>query len=191
MISFKDGFKRARKRTGLTQEKFAKKYNFSLASVKKWEQGKAVPEFDTLVSLCEIFQCDMSYLANQIDLPTHDMQFIHQATNLSEAAINRIILETKILLDYETDIEITERKRKTINFILTSNSFWEIVELLGGYLGCSADTQSIGAYYAQTFNLIYHQTTTACMAKDIIGYRLQKKFFDLLNEVEQGEEEHG
>lgn len=90
MISFKDGFKRARKGTGLSQEGFARKYNFSLPTIKKWEQGKAVPEYDTLVSLCEIFQCDMSYLFYQIELPTHDLQFIHEQTGLSKLAVENL-----------------------------------------------------------------------------------------------------
>lgn len=90
MISFKDGFKRARKGTGLSQDGFAKKYNFSLPTVRKWEQGKAVPEYDTLVYLCEIFQCDMSYLFNQIDLPTHDLQFIYEQTGLSKVAVEKL-----------------------------------------------------------------------------------------------------
>lgn len=90
MISFKDGFKRARKGTGLSQDGFAKKYNFSPPTVRKWEQGKAVPEYDTLVYLCEIFQCDMSYLFNQIDLPTHDLQFIYEQTGLSKVAVEKL-----------------------------------------------------------------------------------------------------
>ena len=90
MISFKEGFKRARKSTGLSQAEFADKYHFSLPSVKKWEQGKAVPESETLISLCEIFKCDMSYLFYQIELPTHDLQFVHEQTGLTMAAIKKI-----------------------------------------------------------------------------------------------------
>lgn len=87
MFSFKDGFKKARERTGLSQEKFAEKYNFSTPSIKKWEQGSAVPRADTLSLLCEIFDCDISYLFNQIEVPTHELQFIHDVTGLSEDAI--------------------------------------------------------------------------------------------------------
>lgn len=87
MFSFKDGFKQARKKMGLSQDKFAAKFGFSLSTVKKWEQGKAVPEAETLGYLCEVFQCDISYLFNQIEVPTHELQFIHDATGLSEDAI--------------------------------------------------------------------------------------------------------
>lgn len=90
MISFKDGFKRARKRSGLTQEQFANKYSFSLASIKKWEQGKATPEADTLVQLCEIFKCDMGYLFNQYDCLTYDFQFLQDNTGLTEQALIKL-----------------------------------------------------------------------------------------------------
>ena len=82
MFSFKQGFKRARKKTGLSQEGFACKYHFSLPTVKKWEQGKAVPDFGTLCTLCDIFQCSMDYLVAENDLPSHDLQFIHDEIGL-------------------------------------------------------------------------------------------------------------
>lgn len=115
MTSFKDGFKRARKGMGLTQEQFANKYHFTLASVKKWEQGKATPEADTLALLCEIFNCDMSYLFNQIDLRTHDLQYVHDMTGLSHEAIEYLVGE-------KTD-GYREMRIKALNFFLTSVNF--------------------------------------------------------------------
>ena len=90
MFSFKQGFKRARKRTGLSQEKFANQYHFSLPTVKKWEQGKAVPEFETLCILCDIFECSMDYLFAENELPTRDLQFVHDETGLSMESIEKM-----------------------------------------------------------------------------------------------------
>ena len=90
MISFKEGFKRARKKTGLSQSEFAEKYHYSLATVKKWEQGKAVPEYENLVSLCEIFHCDTNYLFAENELPTRDLQYIHDQTGLTIESIEAI-----------------------------------------------------------------------------------------------------
>lgn len=104
MISFKDGFKRARKELKLTQEEFATKYNYSLSTVKKWEQGKAVPEVKTLEHLCEVFQCDLSYLFYQIDLTNHDLQFIHDATGLSQEAIEMLIQSKEVSEKQDRDI---------------------------------------------------------------------------------------
>lgn len=90
MFSFKQGFKRARKKTGLSQEGFACKYHFSLPTVKKWEQGKAVPDFGTLCTLCDIFQCSMDYLVAENDLPSHDLQFIHDEIGLTLEGIVKL-----------------------------------------------------------------------------------------------------
>ena len=90
MLSFKEGFKRARKSTGLTQAEFAEKYHYELATVRNWEQGRTVPEAATLEYLCEIFNCDLSYLFYQIDNTTHDLQFICDQIGLSENAVNAL-----------------------------------------------------------------------------------------------------
>lgn len=90
MFSFKQGFKRARRKTGLSQEGFACKYHFSLPTVKKWEQGKAVPDFATLCALCDIFQCSMDYLVAENELPSHDLQFIHDEIGLTLESIRKL-----------------------------------------------------------------------------------------------------
>lgn len=90
MFSFKQGFKRARKKTGLTQVAFADKYHFSIPTVKKWEQGTATPEIGTLCTLCDIFHCSMDYLFAVDELPTHELQFIHDETGLSLQSIEKL-----------------------------------------------------------------------------------------------------
>lgn len=129
MISFKDGFKRARKNTGLTQEEFAEKYSFSLPTVKKWEQGKAVPEVGVLSYLCDVFQCDMSYLFCQIECPTHDLQFISDATGLTNDAV--------YFLQAAKDVDNTRGKNvlAAVNQLLSErdfdrcSDFWERLAL--------------------------------------------------------------
>lgn len=136
LISFKDGFKRARKATGLSQEKFADKYGFSLPAVKKWEQGKAVPESEKLCELCEIFQCDMSYLFYQIELPTHNLQFIKDQTGLTENAIQKLMKisnNNKITWWMDTLNELIESEY-LVDFLCSATDYiddtGETVELL-------------------------------------------------------------
>lgn len=92
-FSFKEGFKRARKKGGYTQKSFAEKFNVSIETVKNWEQGRNVPEIETLEKLCNFFQCDVDYLLGNIECETHDIQFIHDKTGLSKEAINFLINE--------------------------------------------------------------------------------------------------
>lgn len=90
-FSFKEGFKRARKKGGYTQKSFSKEFNISIETVKNWEQGRNVPEIDTLEKLCNFFHCDIDYLFGNMECETHDKQFIHDKTGLSAEAIEQLI----------------------------------------------------------------------------------------------------
>lgn len=97
LYSFAKGFKRARKKSGYTQESFVK--NFldeqqneltSLKTVQNWEQNLTIPEFKTIEKLCDFFNCDIDYLFYRIDQKTHDIKYIHEYTGLSERAIEQL-----------------------------------------------------------------------------------------------------
>lgn len=102
IFSFKDGFKRARKKGGYTQKSFAEKFNISIETVRNWEQGRNVPEMETLEKLCNFFQCGVDYLLGNIECETHDKQFIHDYTGLSEDTIDK--LNNHISFEWFSDI---------------------------------------------------------------------------------------
>ena len=43
------------------------------------------------MTLCDFYDCDLDYLTGRIDCKTHDIQFIHEKTGLSEKAIEKLI----------------------------------------------------------------------------------------------------
>ena len=90
LYSFSKGLKRARKAAGFTQESFAKEFNVSLKTIQNWEQNACTPNSKDLIALCKFFNCDMDYLFHNIDCKTHDLEFIHEKTGLSESAINQL-----------------------------------------------------------------------------------------------------
>lgn len=45
-----------RKLTGMTQEQLAEKINISRQTLSKWETGATMPDVESIVRLCEIFQ---------------------------------------------------------------------------------------------------------------------------------------
>lgn len=117
--SFKDGFKRARRnakdRNGkrYTQESFAEAFGVSVDTVKNWEQGRTAPSIDILIELCDFFECDMDYLFGTLDCKTHDMQFIHNKTGLSEEAINELMYIKTL-----NDIVVEDTDLPTINALI-------------------------------------------------------------------------
>ena len=90
LYSLKEGLKRARKEAGLTQAELAEKMNVHIKTVMNWEQGIAEPPLGTLMELTELYHCDLDYLTGRLDQKTHDLQFIHDQTGLSEKAIEKL-----------------------------------------------------------------------------------------------------
>ena len=90
LYSLKEGLKRARKEAGLTQAELAETMNVHIKTVMNWEQGIAEPPLGTLMDLTELYHCDLDYLTGRLDQKTHDLQFIHDQTGLSEKAIEKL-----------------------------------------------------------------------------------------------------
>lgn len=89
-LGLKRGLKRARKEAGLTQQGLADTIGVFIKTVMNWEQGKAEPSLGTLMKLTELYHCDLDYLTGRLDQKTHDLQFIHDQTGLSEKAIEKL-----------------------------------------------------------------------------------------------------
>lgn len=61
-MSFGENLQFLRKKENITQEQLAEKLNVSRQSVSKWESDTAYPEMEKLLTLCEMFHCDMDTL---------------------------------------------------------------------------------------------------------------------------------
>lgn len=82
-----------RKRLGLTQKDFLLKIYMSetsTATLRRWEQGKDVPDLKTLVYMAELFGCDVGYLIADYDQRNHVTADIRSALGISELAIERL-----------------------------------------------------------------------------------------------------
>lgn len=62
---FKDKLKELRKQKNLTQDELAKELYVTRSAVAKWEQGRGLPEEETLKRLCEYFQVSESELLSK------------------------------------------------------------------------------------------------------------------------------
>lgn len=121
-LSFKTGFKNNRKKMGITQKEFAEKYSdiaSSIVTVQNWEQGRNIPRSEKdLENLCNVFQCDLDSLFGNIDCSTHDIQFIHDKTGLSEDAIKMLMLLNEQADKPDTIRNENESNLKMLNLIL-------------------------------------------------------------------------
>lgn len=92
--------KQARKAAGMSQEELSKRLDVHLKTVRNWEQGLAVPEFNTLMLLCDLLSCDIDYLAGRIETRTHDINTICELTGLTPAAAEKLQEYKKSLIKY-------------------------------------------------------------------------------------------
>lgn len=101
LYSFKTGMKSERKKAGYTQQTFVEAYNAyckktgsdcttTLESVRNWEQGRSVPEWETVTNICNMFGCDMDALFGNISRSTHDLEYICSETGLDETSVERL-----------------------------------------------------------------------------------------------------
>lgn len=83
-IRIKHGYK--------SQQALADALGMNLNNVKGWEKERkpVLPQLDSLLALCNLYDCDLDYLTGRIKEKTHDAHFIHEYTGLSEEAIKKV-----------------------------------------------------------------------------------------------------
>ena len=86
-----DRLRAIRKAHSLTQEAFAEALNVTRETVGQWERAATPPSFDAVVRICELYHIDADFIMGRIDCHTHDLQYIHDITGLSESTINSLI----------------------------------------------------------------------------------------------------
>jgi len=86
--------KALRKAAGLTQEQFAAAADMSLCSIRKYEQGKSIPDLYALCKICDFFKCDMDYLSGKYDAHERSTQEIMNRIGLSEDAVDKLSMLT-------------------------------------------------------------------------------------------------
>lgn len=160
LYSFSKGLKKARKKKGIKQKDLANKMNMSIETVRNWEQGRNVPEMDTIIKLCEYFECDIDYLFNRLENKTHDLQFVCDYTGLTEEAVRALHYQNKAT----NRIEML----KTLSYLI-EQSYQERTELYEGpmllfdicqFLQLKATNASVGYYEDGTVLLVDEKSET-------------------------------
>lgn len=123
-MDFSEKILSLRKSRGLTQEQLAEKLNVSRQSVSKWESGQAIPELETIVALCRVFDITTDYL-------------------LKPSEMDELSIKTEMLEKQQQQLLIREQRYKRI--------FTCIVYSLGIYLFFFA-VYMIGHFYFEIWN---------------------------------------
>lgn len=86
-----------RKKQGKTQAAFAADFEVKKSTVSRWENGEAMPSFQTLLDMCKAFDCEAGYLLCEegYENRTRTATDICNTTGLSEAAVNELLKDNK------------------------------------------------------------------------------------------------
>lgn len=86
-----------RKKQGKTQATFAADFEVKKSTVSRWENGEAMPSFQTLLDMCKAFDCEAGYLLCEegYENRTRTATDICKATRLSEDAVNILLKDKK------------------------------------------------------------------------------------------------
>ncbi len=185
-----------RKKHNLTQTRLAEEIDrlcndddkesfMSQSTVSGWENGTTLPPLSKLIVLASIFDCDVSYLLCDYDEEKKEVSDVSKLTGLSEASLRRIIFEIFMVGELDKLAGRENGIAKTLDVLFSSPSFWKIVKLLDGYTRCVDPSISRAASIAHEFNLLNYNTMSPEMSKDVVGFRLQRTFTDLLNEFDR------
>lgn len=76
---------------GITQEQLADMLGLSRQTVNAWFNDRRAIPFDHLLSICDIFGCDIDHLLGVMEEKTHVIEHISDYTGLSEKAIDTLV----------------------------------------------------------------------------------------------------
>ena len=105
-----------------TQQKLAEELglsNESRQTVYKWEKGITLPTHETLLKLCQLFDCDIGYLFCEYDCKTREATDIQEVTGLSEENISWLKRINNANHEYAGTVS-----PDLINRILSNSDFW-------------------------------------------------------------------
>lgn len=174
---------------GIHQDDLAQTLGISSGSISSYRNGKKEPRFTMIVKIADYLGVDCHYLMTGVQAKNY---VCTKDLGLSEKAINRILFETTPIPGLEipeSEMDLTS----ILNRLLTSSKFWRIVHLLGGYIRAPKQEMSRGAEIAREYHLINYgaDTSDTAMVKDVLGYKLQRAFNTLLDEIDHNESGEG
>lgn len=81
-----------------SQGAFANRMGYAYESrqtVANWEKGKTMPCFEDILTMCDIFKCELGYLLCEYDCKKRDTADIQKIIGLSEDAIEKLSVINK------------------------------------------------------------------------------------------------
>lgn len=123
-----------RKGLGVTQRNFALELDIEPSKYNKWENGKTVPDFDTVIKLANYFEVSVDYLVGNSDAKKSEDEKVIADLGLTNKSIETIkkmktrFAQTKIKGSLFPDDERSQLD--VFNALLSNNKFTQLMDSL-------------------------------------------------------------
>ena len=98
---------------GLTQEDVAIRLCVSRQTVGKWESGKAVPELEKLVALCDLLECSLDELVGRVDAKAH-CEYVNRGSSVIGDLESAASAEADPSADSNDEVWVLRGRRSTM-----------------------------------------------------------------------------
>jgi transcriptional regulator with XRE-family HTH domain len=103
-MDFQGRLKNERKRAGLTQAEFGKKFNLSKQAISSYENGVSYPNPDILKAFSKFFDISVDFLLGETNVRHHtDTLAFHATEDLTEEELEQIKQYIKFLRTQRDD----------------------------------------------------------------------------------------
>lgn len=77
-------------RGDFTQEEIAEKIGVSRKTISNWETARKQPRLQDLLSLCDVFQCDLDYMLGKKTFDNKEIEIACNYTGLSKKSVKKL-----------------------------------------------------------------------------------------------------
>ncbi len=115
----------------ITQAYVAKKCNVSRSTVIKWEKGESFPELNSMLKLCNLYDCELGYLLCEAGYEngTRETTDICNATGLSQEAVETLVENETYSRERPLLSHVMGIEKRLINTLLMKSNHNFIVSL--------------------------------------------------------------
>ena len=122
-----------RKRLDMTQDDIGAELHVVRQTFSDWERGKKLPQLSDMLSMCNMFECELGYLLCEHEEKTREATDVCRATGLSEDAF----IQLQMIRDNAPNL------MKVLNLILEDKRFTELLATMDRCLDYGTDDTSV------------------------------------------------
>ena len=122
-----------RKRLDMTQDDMGAELHVVRQTFSDWERGKKLPQLSDMLSMCNMFECELGYLLCEHEEKTREATDVCRATGLSEDAF----IQLQMIRDNAPNL------MKVLNLILEDKRFTELLATMDRCLDYGTDDTSV------------------------------------------------